>query len=339
MNSPIRIAAIGVATLTSVGLLSACGSSSESPEAGASAPKSAAAVKLAAVFENTSDPFWNTVACGASAEATRLGADLKVYKSTTISATAMSSNLDSALLTKPEGLILSPFQTGQFAAKTRSLMQQGVPVVTFLDFTPATQLQTVTAAQDGGPFTEAFVEATGTTGTVAVLAGAPGNPVMAERITPLVAGLKTSSPNVKVLPLNYTNFDVNKATQTISSLLVAHPDLKMVLAGSGPEGQGAAAAIDQAKQAGKVKLFAFDAVPPEVQALKSGTISALVAQPAAKVGAAQVKTLVDYLKAHPDGGPVTPVGQPMALGLKLLTKDNIDDPASQPYIYQGTCES
>jgi ribose transport system substrate-binding protein len=339
MKSAIRIVAIGVATLTSAGALAACGSSTSSGTGSDDKPgKAGAKVKLAAVFENTGDPFWNTVACGAKAEATRLGADLRVYKSATISTSAMSTNVDSALLTHPDGLILSPFETGQFAAKTRTLMQQGVPVVTFLDFTPSTQYQQVTVSQDGGPFTDAFVEAAGSTGTLAVLSGAAGNPVMVQRVKPLVAAIKKASPGVKVLPLQYTNFDVAKATQTVSSLLVAHPDLKMVLAASGPEGQGAAAAIDQAKKAGKVKLFAYDAVPPEVQALRSGTISALVAQPAAKVGAAQVKTLVDYLEGHPEGGPVTPAGTPSELGLKLITKDNIDDPESKPYLYSATCE-
>jgi ribose transport system substrate-binding protein len=125
-------------------------------------------------------------------------------------------------------------------------------------------------------------------------------------------------------------------TTSVSSLILAHPDLKLIVAASGPDGQGAAAAIKQAGKVGQITLVAFDAVPPEVQALRDGTITALIAQAPQAIGQAQVDALVDYIKAHPDGGPVSPAGtQPIPN--QLLTKDTIDDPANANYIYKTTC--
>ncbi|MFG0221372.1 substrate-binding domain-containing protein, partial [Streptococcus suis] len=76
---------------------------------------------------------------------------------------------------------------------------------------------------------------------------------------------------------------------------LAHPDLKLIIAADGPDGLGAAAAISQAGKAGQIALVAFDAVPGEVDALKAGTITALIAQNPTDIGAKSIDALVDYL--------------------------------------------
>jgi ribose transport system substrate-binding protein len=343
MNSRAKLAVLVVA-LAGLVALAGCGSGSSttggtsSSEGSGSSEGSEGGPKLAAVFENTSDPFWGTVMCGAEEEAEKLGAELNVYTSATIDTNATSSNVDTALLQNPEGVLLSPFDASQFAAKTATLMNEGVPVVTNLEFTPPSQYQAILSSQNGGPFAAQFAKEVSDEGAIAVLAGEAGNTLMEARVNPLVEAVEKADPGVEVLPVEYSDFETNKATQIVSSLIVAHPNLEMVLASSGPEGQGAAAAIKQANEVGKIKLFAFDAVPAEVSALKAGVIQGLVAQPAAKIGGAQVRKLVDYLKENSEGGPVKPIGEAEELPLKLITKENVDDPATQPYIYKEGCQ-
>jgi ribose transport system substrate-binding protein len=339
MLAALLVAVVGVLVIAGCG--SSSGSSSSSGSTGSTTGSEGSSggggPKLAAVFENTSDPFWGTVMCGAEAEASKLGAELDVYTSATIDTNATSSNVDTALLQNPEGVLLSPFDGSQFAAKTATLMKEGVPVVTEIPFTPESQYQTIFSSQNGGPFAEDFAKEVGDEGSIAVLGGESGNTLMEARVNPLVEAVEKADPDVEVLPVEYSDFEPNKATQIVSSLLVAHPDLKMVLASSGPEGQGAAAAIKQAGDVGKVKLFAFDAVPAEVAALKEGVIQGLVAQPAAKIGGAQVRKLVEYIEEHPEGGPVKPLGEIEELPLKLITKANVEEPATQPYLYKEGC--
>jgi ribose transport system substrate-binding protein len=136
--------------------------------------------------------------------------------------------------------------------------------------------------------------------------------------------------------VEYSGFDVNTATTDIASLIIANPDLKLIIASNGPDGVGAAAAIKQAGREGEIALIAFDAVPAEVDELRAGTISALIAQDPFAIGETSVQELVDYLDAHPDGGAVSPSGS-KTIPSFLLTGDNIDDPDSEKYIYRASC--
>jgi ribose transport system substrate-binding protein len=140
-----------------------------------------------------------------------------------------------------------------------------------------------------------------------------------------------------VLETLYSGFDPNKAATDLTSLMLANPDLKLIVAADGPDGIGAASAVEQADVVGKIALIAFDAVPPQVEALKSGTIQALIAQNPIEVGRQQVDALVDYLEANPGGGAVPTTESPVGIPQGLLTADNVDDPASADFIYKPAC--
>ena len=148
--------------------------------------------------------------------------------------------------------------------------------------------------------------------------------------------MEKARPDLTRLTNDYSGFDINKSTQNVSALILANPDLKLIIASNGPDGQAAAAALKQAGKAGQIALIAFDAVPPEVDALREGTISALIAQAPGTIGSESVKALVDYLHANPQGGAVAPAGD-MEISSGLLTKDNIDDPANAVYVYKTGC--
>lgn len=83
-------------------------------------------------------------------------------------------------------------------------------------------------------------------------------------------------------------------------------------------------------------MIGFDAVPPEVDALRAGTIRALIAQDPEKAGHELVASLADYLTAHPSTGPVTPIDSKF-VDNAVLTKDTVNDPANAGFIYQAAC--
>jgi len=67
-------------------------------------------------------------------------------------------------------------------------------------------------------------------------------------------------------------------------------------------GKAAADALVKAKgKSGKVKLVEFDAGPPQVQALKSGTIDALIAQYPYGIGQLGVQLAYKYVTGHKTG--------------------------------------
>ncbi len=334
-----RLRALSAIAVASI-IAGACGSgaTTTAPSAAASAAPSAAAnYKLAGIYGNTSDAFWFTVACGAAAEAKKLGIDYKNYSATTTDVTAMSQNLDAALLTKPQGVALNPFSNTAFSAKTGELMKSGVPVVTTEPMNPQTDYMSVRASQDGSPYADKFnALIAGMSGEAYVQDGSV-NTVTPLRYQNLVAGAQTANPNLKWLDTAYDSWDVTKGTSMASSIILAHPNLKLIVAAAGPEGQAVAAAVKAAGKQDQIKVIGFDAVPAEIEALKDGTISMLIAQPAAAIGAAQVDALVDYLKANPSGGPVPVSYNIKTLPMGLLTKDNLTDPANAGFIYSTSC--
>jgi ribose transport system substrate-binding protein len=308
------------------------------PSAFGASNASANKIVISAVLENTSDPFWTTMGCGLKTEATRLGVTLKTFFSTTISTSTASSNFSAAQLVHPAGEFLAPFDTNQFAVQQAALMKKGVPVVDDATTSPPAQLQVVFTSPALTYLPQLLKVIGKPTGTSVLLGGAPGIPPLEARVNPLVAALKKNVPSLTQLPVVYDGFNISTATSDVSSLLLAHPDLKLIIASSGPEGQAAAAAVQQAGKAGKVKIVAFDAVPAEVAAVKSGTIQALIAQSPIQIGEQAISSLVSYLIARPTNGSVTKRLAPDLFPQLLVTKSNVNNTTVKSlYEYRASC--
>ncbi|GHF27447.1 sugar ABC transporter substrate-binding protein [Pseudolysinimonas yzui] len=319
----------GLATAaTAVVLVAGCSSPS---------PADPADITIAAVYQNLSDPFWQTIACGAQARADELGVDLQLFTSTDTDANAIAGNFETALLGEPDGVIATPFNNNQFVAQYTQLMADGVPVVSGNGTDPQVEYKNVYSDTDTGGLAEdvAGLIPEGA-GTMVVLGGAPGIPPLEGRTVPFIEAVQEMRSDLTPLPIVYSGFDVNKATSDVAALIIANPDLKLVIAATGPDGVGAAAAIEQAGKVGEITLIAFDAVPPEVDALRSGTITALIAQDPFNIGASSVDAIVEYLEANPDGGAVEPDGSQPIKNV-LLTADNVDDPDNANYLYKTSC--
>lgn len=323
-------------------ILAACSSGGTSAAGNATGSGgSSGSVNLAGVISDATDPYWITVMCGGTAEAKKLGVQLTWYRATTPSAQAMSQNFSAALLTKPQGLYINPFSATQFSTQVTSLMAKGAPVIASAGLSPSSEYTDTFINTAGTQFVQQFLkELPAGPGSMVVLGGIAGIPVVEEEYTPLLAAVRSSRPDMQILPVQYDNFDITTATQIISSLLLSHPDLKMIIAPAGPEGQGAAAAVQQAGKAGQVKIWAYDATPAEVQALKAGVISVLLAKPAVAIGAEAVEWLASAIKADPAHKAIAAgAGPKTALGVKEITAANVNDPSVQGYLYKGTCNS
>lgn len=339
-RSRLALALAVAASLTTI--LAACSSGgTSSPGSSAVGAGGSGSINLAGVISDATDPYWITVMCGGTAEAKKLGLQLNWYRTTTPSAQAMSQNFSAALLTKPQGLYINPFSATQFSTQVTSLMGKGAPVIASAGLSPASEYTDTFINTAGGQFVQQFLkELPAGPGSMVVLGGIAGIPVVEQEYTPLVAAVKSSRPDIQVLPTEYDNFDVTTATQDISSLLLSHPDLKMIIAPAGPEGQGAAAAVQQANKVGQVKIWAYDATPAEVQALKQGVITVLLAKPATAIGAEAVEWLVSAIKADPNHRAITAGSGPKtALPVKEITAANVNDASVQGYLYKGTCTS
>lgn len=324
-----RVAAATMVALAGAGLLAGCAAADE--------PGADEAITIAAVYPNTSDPFWQSISCGAAARAEELGVDLQQFNSTNTDTNTIASNFQSASLIGADGMIVNSFNANQFIAQTQQLMADGVPVVSGSGTDPQSEYKVIFSDAETGGFAEELAALVPEgSGSMVYLGGAPGIPPLESRTLPFFEAMQQLRPDLTVLPNDYSGFDINKSTQNVASLIIANPDLKLIIAAAGPDGVGAAAAIEQAGKAGEITLIAFDAIPPEVDALRAGTISALIAQDPYSIGTRSIDALVEYLEAHPDGGAVEPDGVETIPSF-VLTPENVDDPESEKYLYKTAC--
>ncbi len=317
-----------------------CSSHTSAPNSNSSATTSG--YKLVGVAAYTQDPWWATLQCGATRQAKAMGATMTWYSSATDTSSAtQQANYNAAMLTKPDALLLASWQPGTFSTQVKNLMQQGTPVIGVNGLiTPATERVVFVNSVDNTEFVK-FIgnQLKGTSGSIGVLGGLAGDMDAIKRWKPVIDGLKEVAPNLKALPTQYDDFNRTKASTVASAMIVANPDLKAIYAITGPEGEGAAAAVQQAGKVGQIKIYSYGANEAEVAGLKRGVFAALCGQPGYAVGEEGVKAAISYLQSAKKGAPV-PQLDPIVVNipLKVLTKDNVDDPSSAPYLQKSTCD-
>lgn len=337
-----RLVLAGVLTSVLTLLAAACSSSYGSGNTGASSNSGKKNILLGGVSADAVDPYFISIQCGAKAEAQKLGVNLHwgAVPGTAVGTETSALNTIKAL--QPSGIILAPFSNTAFVTPVSQLMRQGIPVET-VDAPLVKNVQYQAIYTDnlaaGKALASPLAKAIGNRGEVAILTYGAGDLVQDARWQGLKQALK-AYPNIHVLPPQYVSTDSAKAAQTTTSLLGAHPNLAAIFSTEGPAGSGAASALRAAGKQGAVKLYSFDAEPVEVQGLKSGEYQGLVAQSPYREGVDAVQQLVTYLrgpgKNHTGAiSPTTPFH--ITTPVKVLTKANVNQASSKPFLYLGSC--
>ena len=307
----------------------------------------ASAYHLAGTSGLASDPYWISLMCGGTKAAEAAGSTIDWYavKNGSDAAEAIA-NYEALKVSKPDGVVLSQFSTEPPAGYVKELMDSGVPVV-YVNGQPAkdrsylTGYQSAPADSKMQEVADKIIADTGGKGKMAVLGGIAGlGQQLDGRWNILTKILKDKAPGIEILGTQYDQFDANKANDVVSATIVGNPDLNVVYTVSGPEGQGAVAAVKAAGKAGKIFIYSFDAVPVLQEALRDGSVKALVAQPPRLEGEQGVQAVLKSLDAHKGGGAVAPdaANQSQLIDVMILTKENMDSPAAAGYLYKDTCK-
>lgn len=334
--APNRLALTSLATLAAVVVLAGVLASVTN----ATATKK---FRIAGVYAVGSDPYWHTLKCGAQAAANALGASLTMEGPATADVPQEVSTFNAMAVTKPDAMFVAPYSATAFIASTQQQMKRGIPVIS-VDAYLAKPVEYKTVHTSYSGIGQLFVKAVGGAmhgkGKLGVIGFGPAksNPIDGIRYSVGLPLLKKKYPNISVLPVQYGKADTTQTATIVSGLIRANPDLTAIFASDGPEAAGAATAIRATGKSGKIALVAFDGTPEEVAGLKSGAFTALISQSPYQEGYKTVQQLVAYLKAHSSGGAVKPAkAHFVPTPLMVLTKKNINSPASKQFEYRTTC--
>ncbi len=178
----------------------------------------------------------------------------------------------------------------------------------------------------GTKVADALALATGKTGKVAIVSVSPGVSTTDERVEGFNRQL-SKYPAMKSLGVTFTGDNPTRANTVTKGLVAANKDLAGVFATNVVTGSGVTAAARELGLSGKLKLVEFDAEPAQVEAVKAGTISALVAQDPYHIGELAVRYGVQYLKGKRD------FAKHYGTGEAIITKANVDSDSVKNYLY------
>lgn len=257
---------------------------------------------IAFVMGAESDPFFQAMKLGAEQQAKKLGVTLIWQGDPSVYSPATQNPiLDQVLAQKPNGLVLIPTDPTALQAGHDKAIAAGIPVVNVdthvNDTSKAVSFITGDNADGGAKAADTLATAIGykkgkTYKVVVGLTSATATTNVG-RLNGFTAQIKKKYPGIKVVDKAYSQSQPEVANTNVANWLTKYPDLAGIFAIDGTNAAGAAAALQAKGLVGKIKLIGYDAYPANVDLIKKGVFTALIAQDPA----AEARLAIDYLVA------------------------------------------
>ena len=339
------------AAIASTAMVSACGSSSgaggttSNASSGGSSPSSAASAtgaagsskigKIVYVPGLTGNPFYNTVSCGAGTEAKAKGAAFEYLGSPKFDVQKQTAIVQQITLTKPGAILISVTDPKAMAGPLKAAKDQGVKIITVDGDLEDTSIGISNIQSDslaGGKLAGiAMAKAVGSSGTVLPIDNSTGFLPSKQRTDGFAEGVKSISPNIKVLPVQYSANDPAKAASFVQQAAAAHPDLVGVFGAETNNTQGALTGVREAGKTKKIKVAGYDTSDPIVTALKAGQLLGVVVQNPRGEGVQAVDSAIAAMQGQT-------VERNQAADALFVTQATVDTDKAKSYIYDVNCK-
>ncbi len=159
----------------------------------------------------------------------------------------------------------------------------------------------------------------GSKGNVGMVMQKPGGTSTVLRERGFDATIAKEFPRIQVVARQYGMADPARSRDAAEDILTAHPNLAGLFASSEAASLGSIQAIKNRNLSGKVKLVTFDFSKAHVEALKDGTINAMLVQDPFRIGYEAVKSLAEKLNGQ------TPPRR-MQLAARVILKSDLNKP-------------
>jgi ribose transport system substrate-binding protein len=286
------------------------------------------------------DPFMRMIEKGAAAKAQELGANLIVGEYPKAWGPDQSVPLMEALVARGgfDFLIVVPTSTEALKAPLKKISDKGIPMIT-----TDTYIGDGDYTKPGINFVLAYIGTDNELGgyevgkRLAELIGNSGQVYMnttnpdVSSVTGRREGFKRAMkefPDIQIVGIDYNLDNQEKAQAQTAAVLQKYPDLKGIFGTNLYSAQGAYQAVDNAGLSGVVKIASWDATPDLINALKDGKVDLVLAQRPYQIGQLAVEWGFKYLTQK------AKVPKKVIPGFFFFTRENVDAPGSQQYIYQ-----
>jgi len=305
-RSRLRRGGVTLLTVGALGLtLSACSSSSSSGSSGSKK------LTIAFVMGAEADPFFKAMKVGADAEAKAKGVKL-IWQGdpAQYSPATQIPIVDQVLAQKPSGLVLIPTDPDALQAEVTKATAASIPVVNVdthvTDLSKVLSFITGDNADGGAKAADAMATAIGYKGggSYQVVVGLTSNTATTnvERLDGFTKQIASKYPGIQIVDKAYSQSQAATANTNVSNWLTKFPKLSGIFAIDGTNATGAAAAMQAKGLVGKVALIGYDAYPANVDLLKKGVFTALIAQDPAAEAKLAIDDLVSFIGSKSKSG-------------------------------------
>jgi ribose transport system substrate-binding protein len=268
---------------------------------------------------------------GARSEAKKLGINLIWQGSATdYSPQTQMPFVDAAFANGIDALILVPTDPDSLQSAVAHAQALNIPVITVdttvKDQSYLTSYITGDNIDGGRKAASTLAEQIGGEGQIFIMSGSPS----ATTDTLREKGFReemTKYPKIQIVRREYANSQPATATSAVNTALLKFPDLVGIFAIDGTSGTGAVAALRNANKVGRVKLVGYDAYKAEVEALKEGVFTALIAQQPAK----EAELALQYVYDKLTGKDLDAIQKTVVIPNIVMTKDNLGE--TEKYMY------
>jgi ribose transport system substrate-binding protein len=288
------------------------------------------------------DPFYTTMEKGVRAKCKELGVNLIVaeypkawgpeYQVPILQAYAQRGGFD--------GLLIAPTSVDALKAPLKAIYDKGIEIITVDTFLgdgdyskPNTDYNFPLSyiGSDnylgGKMIAEHLAKLVGEKGKVFCEATNPDASSVAARVKGFSDGI-AQFPNMKLVGVEWCLDVQQKAQEQTLAALQKDKDIVGIFGTNVFSAQGANQAVVNAGLVGAIKIASWDATITNIENLKKGVIDLVLAQKPGEMGSLGVEWLYKYLTQK------VQVPKKVIPGFEFFTKDNVNDPNMQQYIYQ-----
>ena len=328
LTGPLSLAA---ATTAAAFAVAGCGSDDGGTSGAAQAGTSGAASGklLTLVTGVKGDEFYITMACGAAAEAKKLGVRLNVQSPDEFDPSKQTPIVNAVAASKPDALLVAPTDDSAMYTPIKAVAATGAKIVlvdTTLRQDDVAVSQVATDNRAGGKAAaKALSELIGGSGKVLLLGFKAGVSTDDLRGQGFKEGAKEYG--LELIGTQYSDNKPEKAASIVKAALARNPDLKGLFATNSFASEGASTGLREAGKRDSVKIVGFDAGPVQVEQLKQNLVQALIAQQSAEIGRLGVEQAVAALEGKPVNAYIDEALLPKIVdstGTIIIDKSNAD---------------
>ncbi len=299
--------------------------------------------KLKVLFmPGVADPFYFTMEKGIRAAAAKAGVDLSVAEYPKAWGPEYQVPILQAAVARqrPDLLLIAPTSTDALKAPLKAIYDKGTEIITvdtFIgdgDYSKASDysfpLSYIGSDNElgGRQMAEHLAKLVGETGKVFCEATNPDASSVQGRVKGFTAGV-AEYPNMTLAGVEWCQDVQQKAQEQTLAALQKNKNIVGIFGTNVFSAQGAYQAVVNAGLTGAVKICSWDATLELIGALKKGQVDLVLAQKPGEMGSLAIEWGVKYLKDNS-----VQVPKKIIPGFEFFTRENVNDPAMQQFIYQ-----